>query len=57
LDNGRTIGVPLAWFTRLLGATRQQREEYRIGVAGNCLHCEAWDANISVEDLLAAGET
>ena len=26
LSDGRTLGVPLAWFPRLLGATPAQRE-------------------------------
>lgn len=39
LFDGRTIGVPLAWFPRLLSATRKQLEQCEIGEYG--LH---WDA-------------
>jgi hypothetical protein len=53
LDDGRTLGVPLAWFPRLLHATPEQRMQYRIGVTGNGLHWEELDEDISVEGLLA----
>ena len=53
LDDGRTLGIPLAWFPRLLHATTEQREDYRIGYSGIGLHWEAIDEDISVEGLLA----
>jgi hypothetical protein len=53
LHDGRTIGVPLAWFPRLLHATPAQRERCRIGVTGRGLHWEDLDEDISVEGLLA----
>jgi hypothetical protein len=53
LSDGRTIGVPLAWFPRLLHATAQQRELYRIGATGSGLHWEELDEDISIESLLA----
>jgi hypothetical protein len=34
LSDGRTLGVPLAWFPRLLRATAQQREDYEMSPAG-----------------------
>jgi len=52
LMDGRTIGVPLAWFPRLLHATPEQRRNYRIGPSGNGLHWEDIDEDISVEGLL-----
>jgi hypothetical protein len=52
LMDGRTIGVPLAWFPRLLNATPEQRRNYRIGPSGNGLHWEEIDEDISVEGLL-----
>jgi hypothetical protein len=51
LSDGRTIGVPLAWFPRLLRATVEQCEQVRIG--GRGLHWEALDEDISIADLLA----
>ncbi len=53
LHDGRTIGVPLAWFPRLLHATPAQREKCRISVTGRGLHWEDLDEDISVEGLLA----
>jgi hypothetical protein len=51
LSDGRTLGVPLAWFPRLLGASRQQRETCRISRHG--LHWEELDEDISIAGLLA----
>lgn len=51
LSDGRTIGVPLAWFPRLLRSTAEQREQVRISSRG--LHWEALDEDISVAGLLA----
>lgn len=53
LTDGRTLGIPLAWFPVLLEATPEQRLEYRIGASGNGLHWEQLDEDISVEGLLA----
>jgi hypothetical protein len=51
LSDGRTLGVPLAWFPRLLSASPEQRRACRISRRG--LHWEALDENISVTGLLA----
>jgi hypothetical protein len=51
LSDGRTLGVPLAWFPVLLDATPVQREAVRISTSG--LHWEELDEVISVEGLLA----
>jgi hypothetical protein len=51
LADGRVIGVPLAWFPRLLRATPEQRDQVRIGSRG--LHWEALDEDISIAGLLA----
>jgi hypothetical protein len=53
LTDGRTVGVPLAWFPRLLHATPEQRTQCRIGATGVGLHWEDLDEDISVEGLLA----
>jgi hypothetical protein len=53
LTDGRTIGVPLAWFPRLLSASPEQRAAIRIGPAGLGLHWEALDEDISIAGLLA----
>jgi len=51
LSDGRVVGVPLAWFPRLLGATPEQRQQVRISKRG--LHWEVLDEDISVTGLLA----
>jgi hypothetical protein len=49
LADGRTIGVPLAWFPRLLKAAQRQNVELsRIG-----LHWDEIDEDISIAGLLA----
>lgn len=52
LTDGRTIGVPLAWFPRLLNATDAQRMAYRTSKLGG-LHWDDLDEDISIEGLLA----
>ena len=51
LSDGRTLGVPLAWFPRLLHATAEQRERVELSRTG--LHWEKLDEDISVAGLLA----
>jgi hypothetical protein len=51
LDDGRTLGIPLAWFPRLLDGTPEQRTEVRISPSG--LHWEELDEDISIAGLLA----
>ena len=51
LTDGRTIGVPLAWFPRLLRATAAERAKVELSRVG--LHWEALDEDISIAGLLA----
>ncbi len=51
LSDGRTLGVPLAWFPRLLRAAPAQRERFEISRTG--IHWEALDEDISIAGLLA----
>ncbi len=53
LDDGRSLGIPLAWFPRLLQATAEQRHAFRISPSGNGLHWPDLDEDISVEGLIA----
>lgn len=53
LQDGRTVGVPLAWFPRLAQATARQRAAGRISASGKGLHWEELDEDISVEGILA----
>lgn len=51
LADGRTLGVPLGWFPRLLHATPAEREQVELGRGG--LHWETLDEDISIAGLLA----
>ena len=51
LTDGRTLGVPLAWFPRLLRATPAQRARVELSRVG--LHWEEIDEDISIAGLLA----
>ncbi|GLS28628.1 Protein of unknown function [Mesorhizobium albiziae] len=51
LDDGRTIGVPLAWFPRLLNAAPAALRDVEISPFG--LHWEKLDEDISIDGLLA----
>lgn len=53
LDDGRTLGIPLAWFPRLLRATPEQRVHYEIFGGGSGLHWPDLDEDLSVSGLLA----
>jgi hypothetical protein len=56
LADGRVLGVPLAWFPRLLRATPDQLREVRLSNRG--LHWESLDEDISIAGLLAGnGDT
>ncbi|MEO7726047.1 MAG: DUF2442 domain-containing protein [Burkholderiales bacterium] len=52
LSDGRTIGVPLAWFPRQLHASAEQRAKFVISGGGSGLHWDEIDEDISVEGLL-----
>lgn len=51
LSDGRTIGVPLAWFPRLMHASRAQLEGCQISQGG--LHWDELDEDVSIAGLLA----
>jgi hypothetical protein len=53
LTDGRTVGIPIAWFPRLLHASPEQRAQYTISATGKGLHWDALDEDISVDGLLA----
>jgi hypothetical protein len=56
LTDGRTLGVPLSYFPRLLRASPAQRKRYVISGGGRGLHWEELDEDISVRGLvLGAG--
>ena len=51
LSDGRTLGVPLAWFPRLLRAAPADRATVSLSPMG--LHWEVLDEDISVAGLIA----
>jgi len=52
LADGRTIGVPLAWYPRLLNGTATERLDFFLSPSG--IHWDTLDEDIAVEALLAA---
>ncbi len=51
LDDGRTLGIPLVWYPRLLRGSPELRAMVNISRGG--LHWEALDEDISIAGLLA----
>jgi hypothetical protein len=52
LKDGRTIAAPLAWYPRLLHATKAQRRKWEIAGGGYGIHWPEIDEDLSVEGLL-----
>jgi hypothetical protein len=52
LADGRKLGVPLAYFPRLLHATPRQRKNYTISGGGTGLHWDDIDEDICVKSLV-----
>ena len=53
LDDGRTISAPLAWYPRLVHATTEERNNWRISGAGWGMQWPDLDEDISVKGLIA----
>jgi hypothetical protein len=51
LADGRTLGIPLAWFPRLLHGSSELRAKVELSRAG--LHWDELDEDISIAGLLA----
>lgn len=51
LEDGRTLGVPLAWFPRLFHATPAQRQDFELSRCG--IHWDEIDEDISIAGLMA----
>lgn len=52
LEDGRTLGVPLAYFPRLLNASPTDRTKVVVSGGGTGLHWDELDEDISVAALL-----
>jgi len=53
LADGRSISVPLVWYPRLLHATSEERQNWRLIADGEGIHWSDLDEDISVENILA----
>ena len=53
LSDGRTLGVPLAWYPRLFHGTPKERSSWQLIGSGRGIHWPALDEDISVANLLA----
>lgn len=51
LKDDRTLGIPLAWFPRLLHASADQRGDFFLSPDG--IHWDELDEDISIAGLLA----
>ncbi|MBA4761100.1 DUF2442 domain-containing protein [Sphingomonas sp.] len=51
LEDGRTIGVPLAWFPRLLKGSAEARQDFFLSPSG--IHWDTLDEDIAIAGLLA----
>jgi hypothetical protein len=52
LADGRRVSVPLAWFPRLLHATAEQRDNWKLLGDGQGIHWPDVDEDLSVAGLL-----
>jgi hypothetical protein len=51
LEDGRTVGVPLAWYPRLLKGSVEARKSFFLSPSG--IHWEELDEDVSIASLLA----
>jgi Protein of unknown function (DUF2442) len=51
LNDARTLGVPLAWFPKLMHANADELTRFELSARG--IHWDELDEDISVEGLLA----
>jgi hypothetical protein len=51
LSDGRTLGVPLAWFPRLRKANAKDLQQYELSPHG--IHWSALDEDVSIAGLIA----
>ncbi|MES2662522.1 MAG: DUF2442 domain-containing protein [Pseudomonadota bacterium] len=52
LTDGRTIIVPIAWFSRLSHSTKEQLENFELLGDGEGIHWPQIDEDLSVKGLL-----
>lgn len=52
LADGREVGTPLQWFPKLLNATTDQKQNWRLIANGVGIHWSDLDEDLSVSALL-----
>jgi len=52
LVDGRTISAPIVWYPRLVYATSEEKNNWRLIGNGEGIHWEDLDEDISIENLL-----
>lgn len=57
LSDGRALAVPLAWYPRLVHATRAERDNWQLVGAGQGIHWPDLDEDLSVEGLIAGRQS
>jgi len=60
LMDGRTVSVPLGWYPRLLYASEEELNNWRLIGHGEGIHWSNLDEDISIEDIVfgrASGES
>ena len=60
LIDGRTVSVPLGWYPRLLYATAEEQNNWRLIGRGEGIHWPNLDEDISIENMIlgrASGES
>ena len=53
LNDGRKIVAPLSWYPRLVHATEQERNNFRLMGGGRGIHWPEVEEDISLESVLA----
>ena len=56
LSDGREVGIPIAWSTRLGAATMEQRADYEIQEFGTSVHWPDVDEDIGLAAFLGVSE-
>jgi hypothetical protein len=52
LSDGRTISVPVVWYPRLLNASVEERNDWRLIADGEGIHWTQLDEDISIKNLI-----
>ncbi|CBG89497.1 DUF2442 domain-containing protein [Citrobacter rodentium] len=51
LSDARTLGIPLAWFPKLMHASPDERNDFELSRRG--IHWDSLNEDVSIEGLLA----